>query len=121
MASIVNSSNKPRRRMCSCSPSNHAGAFRCSHHNQQQTNSMQYSRNGRLRSADRELLKRALMTPVRRSVKRCRDFRPTPSRLSSMSIATKITSSFWTVICSWFSNYFKHMITRRSNELCNNG
>ncbi|MCL7021563.1 hypothetical protein MKW94_006765 [Papaver nudicaule] len=97
MATTVNSSNKPRRRVCSCSPSNHAGAFRCSHHNQQQTsvvvvlrntNSMQYPRNGRLRSADRELLKRALMPPVRRSAKRCWDFRPTPSRLSSMSIAT---------------------------------
>ncbi|MCL7047584.1 hypothetical protein MKW94_030900 [Papaver nudicaule] len=49
---------------------------------------MQYPRNGRLRSADRELLKRALMPPVRRSAKRCWDFRPTPSRLSSMSIAT---------------------------------
>ncbi|MCL7046635.1 hypothetical protein MKW94_021434 [Papaver nudicaule] len=99
MATTVNSSNKPPRRVCSCSPSNHAGAFRCSRHNNQQqtsvvvvlrnTNSLaQYSRNGRVRSADRELLKRALMPPVCRSAKRCRDFRPTPSRLSSMSIAT---------------------------------
>ncbi|KAI3937061.1 hypothetical protein MKX01_015276 [Papaver californicum] len=98
MASTVISSNKPRRRMCSCSPSNHPGAFRCSHHHHQQksvvvvlknTNSSeQQYRNGRVRSADRELLKRALMPPVRRSARRCWDFRPTPSRLSTMSIAT---------------------------------
>ncbi|KAI3989392.1 hypothetical protein MKX01_001467 [Papaver californicum] len=86
MASTVISSNKPRRRMCSCSPSNHPGAFRCSQHHQQtsvvvllrNTNSSdQQSRNGR-----------ALMPPVRRSARRCWDFRPTPSRLSTMSIAT---------------------------------
>ncbi|KAI3868688.1 hypothetical protein MKX03_007488 [Papaver bracteatum] len=95
-STMISSSNKPRRRMCSCSPSNHPGAFRCSHHHQQtsvvvvlrNTNSGEQSRNGRVRSADRELLKRALMPPVRRSARRCWDFRPTPSRLSTMSIAT---------------------------------
>nr|DAD22987.1 TPA_asm: hypothetical protein HUJ06_024450 [Nelumbo nucifera] len=77
--------NPKSRPMCTCSPSNHAGSFQCSHH--KLAVSGEKMRRCR-RRADREILRRALAPPVRRSNQpRWLNFQPTPSRLCNMSMA----------------------------------
>ncbi|GLT83380.1 hypothetical protein SLE2022_016730 [Rubroshorea leprosula] len=68
------------RPKCTCS--NHPGSARCSRHGYMVPS--QKSRNG---SPNKEILRRALTPPNRRMTLRWWNFRPTPSRLSNMSMA----------------------------------
>lgn len=75
-------SPKARSIVHSTSLLNHSGPFQCSRR--------RYAVSGeRLRKghADKVILRRALSPPARRSSLRWLNFRPTPSRLSNMSVA----------------------------------
>lgn len=74
-----------KQSICSRSPLNHPRAFKCSRHW-----SATVIKKKTTRRADRVLVKRALAPPGRRPSRSChrrRIFRPTPSRLSKMSMA----------------------------------
>ncbi|KAK9268593.1 hypothetical protein L1049_000348 [Liquidambar formosana] len=75
------SSPRPRGFVRTSSSSNHLGSIQRSRHRYGVPS--EKSR----RNADKEILKRALSPPTRRSRQRCWNFRPTPSRLCKMSMA----------------------------------
>ncbi|EOY12851.1 hypothetical protein QUC31_002020 [Theobroma cacao] len=77
--SSSSSSPRPRPR-CTCS--NHPGSVPCSRHGY-----MVPRQNMRRNSANKEILRRALTPPNRKMTLRWWNFRPTPSRLSNMSMA----------------------------------
>ncbi|XVF70357.1 hypothetical protein PTKIN_Ptkin11bG0155600 [Pterospermum kingtungense] len=75
------SSSCPRPRpRCTCS--GHPGSAPCSRHGY-----MLPRRNMKRDSANKEILRRALTPPNRKMTLRWWNFRPTPSRLSNMSMA----------------------------------
>ncbi|XVF18940.1 hypothetical protein REPUB_Repub11eG0067000 [Reevesia pubescens] len=81
MAPSSSSSASPRPRpRCTCSK--HPGASPCSRHGY-----MVPRLNMRRNSANKEILRRALTPPYRKMTLRWWNFRPTPSRLSNMSMA----------------------------------
>ena len=76
----VSSSPRPRP-VCTCS--NHPGAVRCTRHGY----AVPHAETLKKHSARKEVLRRALTPPPRRLSLRWFNFRPTPSRLSNMSVA----------------------------------
>ncbi|XP_020207433.1 uncharacterized protein LOC109792432 [Cajanus cajan] len=92
-----------QKRTCMCSPTTHPGSFRCSLHKAPPPSPPQYASNRlnarrsamtnslvRIRGVEGDLVKRALAALIRPSSHQQRrrgDFRPRPSRLSSMSKA----------------------------------
>ncbi|XVF04149.1 hypothetical protein REPUB_Repub05bG0057200 [Reevesia pubescens] len=79
--SYMASSSSPRLRLrCTCS--NHPGSAPCSRHGY-----MVPRPNMRRFGGNKEILRRALTPPNRKMTLRWWNFRPTPSRLSNMSMA----------------------------------
>lgn len=76
----VSSSPRPRP-VCTCS--NHPGAVKCTRHGY----AVPHAETLKKHSARKEVLRRALTPPPRRLSLRWFNFRPTPSRLSNMSVA----------------------------------
>ncbi|XP_022735571.1 uncharacterized protein LOC111288890 [Durio zibethinus] len=81
MASSSSSSAPRQRPRCTCS--NHPGSAPCSRHGYM----IPGEKNMRRYSANKEILMRALTPPNRKMTLRWWNFRPTPSRLSNMSMA----------------------------------
>ncbi|KAL4619523.1 hypothetical protein ACB092_06G085200 [Castanea dentata] len=76
----VSSSPRPRP-VCTCS--NHPGSVKCTRHGY----AVPHAETLKKHSARKEVLRRALIPPPRRFSLRWFNFRPTPSRLSNMSVA----------------------------------
>ncbi|KAL9346009.1 hypothetical protein Peur_060862 [Populus x canadensis] len=73
----------PRPRSSTCTCSNRPGSVRCSKHGYMVPGDKLIRRH----QANKEILRRALAPPNRRLTLRWFNFRPTPSRLSNMSMA----------------------------------